>query len=279
MLTSAIAALALVGSLLYPATEAPTSRRMATPDPSAPIEVVGDPAQAAYLGSGGLFVDSTFTGDPLDRQQLAECADCRWWLTPVCWRDPRNADAGCRVVATCPPGWVAMGIWFASASAPPRVVGRYCLGPRGPVTPQHITDSITGNFVRRLPTLRPGQQPAVSITGLATLFRSGQAVSAGPWWNSVAGFNVQLQASTTWTWEFGDGTTLVTRSPGGTYPTRSVQHNYRRAGIYRVSVRSDWVGNYSVDGIGPFLVSPSIRQTMSLTVVVRQAKAVLINPA
>ena len=226
-----------------------------------------------------MIVDRTFTGDPIDRRRLAECADCRWWLTPVCWRDPRNADAGCRVVATCPRGWVAMSIWFASAHTAARIVGRYCLGPAGPVTPGRISSALAGRFVQRLPGLNPGKQPTVSITGLATLFRTGQPVSAGPWRYSVVGFVVSLAATTSWTWTFGDGASLVTRLPGGLYPVRTVSHIYRRGGTYRVAVRSEWSGTYTVEGMGPFDIAPPVSQSAVMTVVVRQARAILIDPA
>jgi len=244
----------------------------------APV-VVGDPSDAAYVGSGGLIVDSTFSGNPTDRQRIAECVECRWWLTPVCWRDPANVDAGCRVVATCLPGWVRMAIWYSNASEPAHVVGLYCLGPTGPVTTVKVAKALTGGFVRRLPALHAAQQPSITLTGLPTVFRAGQVRQAGPWNYRIVGFAVTVRAVTSWTWTFGDGTSLTTTNPGGVYPNLGVTHIYRRPGTFLVSLRSNWVGSYTVSGLGPFPISPAVSQIGSFSAVVRQARAVLIDPA
>jgi hypothetical protein len=241
--------------------------------------VVGDPNNASYVGAGGLLVDNSFSGDPLDRTQLAVCGDCRWWLLPTCWRDPTNSDAGCRALASCPPGWVRMVIWFARGNTRATVVGQYCLGQTGPITLGHIANLLADRFVARLPGLRPGVQPAIGLVGLPMCFRSGQAVRVGPWSYSLVGFRVTLRAVTSWTWNFGDGVTLATVDPGGKYPNLHVSHVYRKPGTVVVRLSSSWTGTYTVDGLGPFVISPQVRQLAALSLPLREARAVLIDPA
>ncbi|GEA81899.1 PKD domain-containing protein [Cellulomonas uda] len=50
-----------------------------------------------------------------------------------------------------------------------------------------------------------------------------------------------------YTWEFGDGHTLTTTSPGGPYPNRDVEHVYEQTGMFTVTLTTVWEGKYRVD--------------------------------
>ncbi len=50
-----------------------------------------------------------------------------------------------------------------------------------------------------------------------------------------------------YTWDFGDGQTLTTTSPGGPYPSRDVEHVYEQAGTFTVTLTTVWKGRYRVD--------------------------------
>ena len=50
-----------------------------------------------------------------------------------------------------------------------------------------------------------------------------------------------------YTWDFGDGQTLTTTSPGGPYPNRDVEHVYEDVGTFTVTLTTVWEGRYRVD--------------------------------
>ena len=50
-----------------------------------------------------------------------------------------------------------------------------------------------------------------------------------------------------YTWDFGDGHTLTTTSPGGPYPNRDVEHVYEQTGTFTVTLTTVWKGKYRVD--------------------------------
>lgn len=65
---------------------------------------------------------------------------------------------------------------------------------------------------------------------------------------SLFGFGIDV---VTWpveyTWDFGDGESLTTSSPGGPYPNRDVQHVYEQVGTFTVTLTTVWKGKYRVD--------------------------------
>lgn len=65
----------------------------------------------------------------------------------------------------------------------------------------------------------------------------------------LLGYGVTVQATPTrWTYDFGDGHDLVTRSPGHPYPDHDTFHEYEHPGTYAITLTAEWTGRYQIDG-------------------------------
>ncbi|HEY1133197.1 MAG TPA: PKD domain-containing protein [Nocardioides sp.] len=66
---------------------------------------------------------------------------------------------------------------------------------------------------------------------------------------TVLGYAVELDiTATSFVWDFGDGTTTTTATPGAPYPDLDVTHPYSRVGTYETSVTVTWSADFRVDG-------------------------------
>jgi hypothetical protein len=131
-----------------------------------------------------------------------------------------------------------------------------------------------------LPELRAGVQPSSGVLlGIPAVFRTGQSARGIRGADlSVLGLDIALDARVRWRWDFGDGTTRWTTSPGGRWPDTSVSHTYRRAAQRTASVTAVWRGEYVVEGLGPFAVpGPPLTQGVDLLLDVRAARSVLVD--
>ncbi|MGN6331111.1 MAG: PKD domain-containing protein [Motilibacteraceae bacterium] len=90
------------------------------------------------------------------------------------------------------------------------------------------------------------------LVNLDTIFSAKSTLPAAPYALTLLGHDVRVRAhEQTWTFDFGDGATLVSDTPGAPYPRRDITHDYTRKGSYQVSVQVTYTGEYSVDG-GPW---------------------------
>ena len=68
---------------------------------------------------------------------------------------------------------------------------------------------------------------------------------------TLLGQRVEIEATpTAYTWEFGDGTSRTTSSPGAAYPDLDVTHEYEAAGRVSPSVATTYQGRYRINGGG-----------------------------
>lgn len=66
---------------------------------------------------------------------------------------------------------------------------------------------------------------------------------------TLAGFGVDVEAVPThYSYDFGDGHTLDTRSPGARHPHHDTFHEYEAPGTYAITLTTEWAGRYRVDG-------------------------------
>ncbi|WP_245530300.1 PKD domain-containing protein [Cellulomonas flavigena] len=66
---------------------------------------------------------------------------------------------------------------------------------------------------------------------------------------TLAGFGVDVEAvPTRYSYDFGDGHTLDTRSPGAPHPDHDTFHEYEQPGTYAITLTTEWSGRYRVDG-------------------------------
>ncbi len=87
----------------------------------------------------------------------------------------------------------------------------------------------------------PGGQSLVNAATFASSSIDGRDVVE----RTILGFPVRVTAvATTYTWHFGDGTSVSTASQDS--PPAEVQHTYRQAGAVAVSLDVDYRGTFTV---------------------------------
>ncbi|MCC2333619.1 PKD domain-containing protein [Cellulomonas wangsupingiae] len=65
----------------------------------------------------------------------------------------------------------------------------------------------------------------------------------------LLGYGITVEATPTrWTYDYGDGHTLTTTSPGHTYPDHDVFHEYEHPGQAAITLTAEWTGRYQIDG-------------------------------
>ena len=109
----------------------------------------------------------------------------------------------------------------------------------------------------------PAIQPAGNVTlpGLATYFSASfPAAGLAPGEEATVtllGHTITVRpTNVTYTYHFGDGTTLgPTSDPGGPYPSGNVRHTYRRAGSVSARIDTTFGGQYR-DGSGAWQPIP-----------------------
>jgi hypothetical protein len=160
-----------------------------------------------------------------------------------------------------------------------RLVGEFCQGPGDVLTPDALIPGVRDQFVRYLPALAPSFEPrGRGIVNLPVLFATGQPHTIGRKTFALGAYQIDLEAQTTWHWEFGDGTIADFTVPGGGYPNTDVAHTYTRQETCTATVTATWAGKFWVDGAGPFEVTGApITQRMTLVVPVKEARAVLVS--
>jgi hypothetical protein len=182
--------------------------------------------------------------------------------------------------ATCPSGQIRYEVQLLRPEATEFVrVGSVCLGPNTPRTPRQAAEQLRDRFLELLPDLQPSFQPAAGgLVNLPVIFAAGQPDAFQADGLALGPFDVDLRATPTWRWQFGDGALLDTDSPGGVWPDDSVAHTYREPGTAAVSVTTAWQGSFTIDGLGPFPISgPPVTQEATVEVPIREARSRLIS--
>jgi hypothetical protein len=280
-LTLLLAAVAVSLTVLPSASEA--SVPAAEPCEGADCEVVPDPKDAEYVGTGGLLLPSdSFTGSDADRSDAATCPECRWALIPMCRGDGQGQGVACGGAATsCPPGqFRRLVLLLRPGDTDWREVGLVCLVGGAPVTVDDLSDQLSDVVVEQVPPLRPTYQPqGGTLIGLPAVFGAGQPARLGERSFELVGFQIVLDGRATWTWTFGDGEAMTTEEPGGPWPDAAVSHAYTRPGQYPVQVTASWQAWFTVDGLGPWPVAGDpVEQTQGLPLLpVVEARAQLVT--
>jgi hypothetical protein len=158
-------------------------------------------------------------------------------------------------------------------------MGTFCRGAGEALTPVALIPGVRDQFVKDLPRLRPSFQPnGRGIVNLPVLFATNEPAELGRHAFALGGYQVVLDAQATWHWDFGDGAVGDFTVPGGSYPDEGVAHTYTEQQTTTARVTATWVGQFWVDGAGPFEVTgPAITQPAALTVPIKEAAAVLVS--
>ncbi|HEY3003756.1 MAG TPA: PKD domain-containing protein [Kribbellaceae bacterium] len=94
----------------------------------------------------------------------------------------------------------------------------------------------------------------------------------------IAGQIVRIRATPSYTWHFGDGTSLTTADAGGPYPDGDVTHKYLSRGTVVVSVTLDYDTWYQLPGADWEQAGTVEIPGPGTPLLVCEAKAVLTDP-
>ena len=268
--------IAVIMFFAVPATASPMGRPEFL-NPKA-VDVVGDDEGDRFVGSGGLVLPGMVGNET--RRRVATCGGCRWRLADPCATSADDgAHAACMSVTRgCARAAQLLRVWLSDDGGVTwRDLGLVCLPPGGPVTVATIGLAVSDEFERAIPSSSLTHQPRQGVLPhLPVIFHSSQPSGLPPSEHVINGVRVTLYPRPSWTWEFGDGSTLRTTIPGSTYPDLAVSHTYSRGGRMQVRVTTTWNATYMIDDLGPFHVSLPVTQTATIVLPVGQARAVLV---
>ena len=84
----------------------------------------------------------------------------------------------------------------------------------------------------------------------------------------ILGVAVGVTLNPTFTWDFGDGSSMSSDQPGGVLPDKTISHIYKRAGRYVVTLHVSWLGTWSSGAYTYPVLGGAIVQSYSTQVVV-----------
>lgn len=252
--------------------------------PSAAVSVIGDEEAERYVGSGAVLLPSSVGWGV--RTHASTCVGCRWKVTAPCLRDDQHSDAGCRgTILGCPQGREISRAWLAQPGGDFEPVGLFCPSD-GEVT--SVADAMTrvsGGFERHIPPLNVDCAPGRGVVvGIPMHCHSRQPAAQVSWTDSVAGYSVQTTATATWEWTFQERTpsganvghwSHVVDRPGGRYPGWGIRQGFTVPGVHSVEVKARWRGSFTVDGLGPFPITPDLEQHARLQIPTGSALGVI----
>ena len=248
------------------------------PEASA-VDVSGDDANDRFVGSGetgSSSAGSGSSGGSSTHTSTHACVHCAWMAS-----DPCSADSiahGCGALSQgCPQGQQLRRMWFTDDDG---LIwqdrGLRCLGPAETSSQLPSAQAVRETFARAVPAAHISSEPSVGVLPqVPTLFSSGQPSTLAPSRHHIGDHLVELSPSAHWQWDFGDGGALETTLAGSHYPDRAVSHVYRRAGEFRVRLKTTWTATYTVDGQGPFAVDGPVTQVSRARIRVGQGRSVL----
>jgi hypothetical protein len=205
-----------------------------------------------------------------------DCSGCTYTWTELC--DPA-LDVNCGATAGCPAGFTMQTLIIRDPALPnPTVGATQCRSTSG-VTPAQVQQAVIDRFSQLLTTAQPSHQPANgAIVNIPTLFATNTP-QAQTFAETLLGVPVTLNVYATWTWDFGDGSTITTQNPGGAYPNTSLSHTYLQAAKFTVQLTTNWSGTFSFGGDPATAIpgGPIPRISNPLTLDVHEAHGVLVT--
>jgi len=248
-----------------------------SPTPTNAQEVVGNNEQSAYIGTGGLLLPSSYSGDQSSLKTVADCQDCVWAYTVFCMYD---GDGLCRhSTSSCAPEQLRYRVWFGRTASTAQIIGSVCWGygkpPNRYDVERYVADQVL-NYVPKLSvTIAP---PGGTITSVPVVAWTNQPQTYTPPVFKLAGRDIAINAFANWRWIWVDGKIDWKSVPGQPYPATQITHHYRTPGWYQVSVTTVWQGEYSIESIGTFPIGgDAITQTQTQQIQVAKANSVLIK--
>jgi hypothetical protein len=251
------------------------------------VTVIGDDEAERFVGSGAVLLPASVGWST--RVHASTCVGCRWKVTAPCLRDEAHGDAGCRgTILGCPQGREISRAWLARPGQDFEAVGLFCPSDGEVTSIADATVRVRGAFERNIPPLRVKCAPERGVVvGIPLHCRSLQPSARVSWVDSVAGYSVHTSAVATWQWDFQQylPTGAMSRQwshlahePGADYPGVGVRQGFTMPGVHLVDVHARWRGSFTVDGLGPFPISPGLEQRARVQVPTGSALGVVRGP-
>jgi hypothetical protein len=169
-----------------------------------------------------------------------------------------KAGEGCvRAERMCPAASGETGTWYVVirtnvATGRSENLGIICLAPSDVPESRTITPAIVRREMQRLdwPTAQLEVQPPDGQT-LINFETNFFTENTDPTTQTVTllGQRVEIEATPSeYTWDFGDGTSTTTTSPGAAYPGLDVTHEYADPGRVAPSVDTTYTGRFRING-------------------------------
>jgi len=249
----------------------------------AETSVQADQESGSYLISGEILLDDTFTGSTNTQQQGASCLGCAWLVSAICFVfDENYVISTCSSQTECQTVENTLGekkkIWRRLGTNEPwLVVGFMCVGPKGPSTPEKLTNTLKEKTIEYLPQLIPSTQPTQNVlVNVDVYFLSNQSNSFGPKTVIVTGIPVTLSANASWVWRFSDGTVINTNNPGAGHPAGIVKHSFSTKGLHTISVTTTWNASWKTNSkVSVAVPGKSLTQTTTFSLIAHEAAGVL----
>ena len=245
--------------------------------PSQATEIVGNNEMAAYLGTGGLLLPSSFAGSATAKTQVSNCNDCVWAYTVFCMY---TSEGLCKhSTASCSSGQIRYRVWFGQTRQTMQLVGSVCWGSGRPLTRHNLENEIRSTVIKYVPALDLQiAPPGGTLTFIPVIGWTNQSSAYRPPAFEISGHLVTLEAVASWRWIWGDGSLEWKVVPGQPYPQNQISHRYRIPGNYLVQVSTHWQATYSIVGFGMYPVSgEQIVQSDSLEIRVLTASSVRVK--
>ena len=249
----------------------------------AKVNVEANQETQSYEISGQIILDDTFSGSDSTQVQGVTCQGCAWLVTHVCYVFDQNyVITSCTPYTQCQTVQDTLGerkkVWRKFGEDEPwLLVGMMCVGPKGPSTPQTLTNTLTEQTTEYLPRLIPTTQPANHVlVNTDVFFLSNQPNFFGPKSVVVTGIPVTLTATPAWTWKFSDGTVINTTDAGGGFPDGKIKHSFGTKGLQTITVTTTWNASWKTNSkVSIPVPGKSLTQTTTFTLISHEAQGVL----
>jgi hypothetical protein len=225
-------------------------------DPLAPGACTGTQATGGQTVHGWMFVTGREAEADESAKVASDCAGCTWVVSLDCLPDSGAAGPGSEHCA---------GLYVGCTTAQQRFVVSFSSSPGGQLaqidtycyaTPDGgVVDAASLNpFVRRYATMLTISQPTMrawppggsSLVGLPTFFAASAPMTERAQIGG-RGYTLSLEVDPSkYTWSFGDGATMTTKTEGGPPPDGPTHHTYTTAGREHVAVTIAYGATYTV---------------------------------
>jgi hypothetical protein len=196
-------------------------------------------------------------GRETTRRQTTQNTPVQVSKTPACGRNGPEGSFGsdtCRAsTANCSPGQFLVTTWTRTGDATNWVnQGNSCT--TDPTTGEPVVlPTVTEADLRRIPlpaspvNLQPDSGEALLNVPLILHTTTGTITRD----TTVLGYPVTIRATpASWTWTFGDGSTLgPTDDPGSPYPRQTLTHTYTDPGDHAITLTTTYTGEYTIAGL------------------------------